>query len=201
VTVDTDGDGIADDVETACGSNPNNGASIPERIDGTFAGVDDDLDTSIDEALPGGATNFDCDRDGYRGSVETHVYSYLGQTNGDQKTCQEYDLTHPNPNADVKPSRRWPSDFSKASGVLDSFNRIDVQDIVSFLAPVKYLNTNVGTNPDDVRWDLRPGPEIFSTDINAADLTSLLAGVTGNPPMLAGAKAFGSPGPLCPFAP
>jgi hypothetical protein len=198
--MDDDNDGISDTFETGCGTDPLAAGSLtPERVDGTFAGVDDDGDTQVDEALPGGAGGFDCDGDGFTGTGEAHVYSYLPQTDGDQKTCQQYDLTHPNPNADIKPSLRWPADFNKATGVLNSFNRIDVLDLTSFLAPVKYIGTNVGTNPSDIRWDLRPGPEIFGVDINAADLTSLLAGVTGNPPMLGGVKAMN--GPACPWSP
>jgi hypothetical protein len=197
---DDDGDGSSDMSDVgACGGDNLNGSVQPERVDGIFAGIDDDGNEGADEGLPGGAGGLDCDGDGFTGNTEAHVYSYVPQTNGDQKTCQEYDLSHPNPNADIKPSLRWPADFNKATGVLNSFNKIDVLDLTSFLAPVKYLGTNVGTNPDDVRWDLRPGPEVFGVDINAADLTALLAGTTGNPPMLFGAKAFGAP--ACPFAP
>ena len=199
VFVDTDGDSFPDDIEVACGSNPNDGGSIPERVDGIFAGVDDDGNDGADEALPGGAGSFDCDGDGYSGDAEDHVYSYNGQTNGDQKTCQEYDAGHANPNGDIEPSLRWPSDFNKAVFPLDSFNKTTLLDIISFLAPVKYLGTNLGANPDDVRWDLTPGPGVFPTDINIQDITALLAGSSGNPPMLGGAKAFN--GPVCPWAP
>jgi hypothetical protein len=70
VTADTDGDGVDNDAEVACGSNPSNGSVRPERIDGAFAGVSDDGDVDVDEALPPGAENFDCDGDGYSGQVE-----------------------------------------------------------------------------------------------------------------------------------
>jgi serine protease len=211
---DTDGDGTVDacdvdddndlayDVdETGCGSNPLDPAKIPERVDGLFAGQDDDGDTLVDEALPAGAENFDCDGDGYIGASEDHVYSYLPQTNGDQKSCQEYDLSHPNPNLDIKPSLRWPSDVNKSQAPLDSLNRINVQDLTSFLAPVPYVGTNVGTNPGDIRFDLLPGPGIFATDINIQDLTALIAPAapTGAPSMLGGVRAMG--GPPCPWAP
>ena len=113
---DDDNDLVFDADEGTCGSNPLDGASRPERVDGPFAGVDDDGDTQVDEALPPGAANFDCDGDGYKGSAEDHVFSYLPQTNGDQKTCQEYDATFPNPALHIKPSKRWPADLA-ASGV------------------------------------------------------------------------------------
>jgi hypothetical protein len=196
---DSDGDLLSDFVEHYCGSLANEGARRPERIDGAFAATDDDGNTLIDEALPGGASAFDCDGDGYKGSGEDHVYLYLPQTNGDQKMCQEYDLSHPNPNADIKPSLRWPSDFNKATSPLNSFNRITINDLTTFLAPVRYFGTDAGDNPGGVRWDLSPGPSLFTTDINIVDLTALIAGSTGNPPMLGGAGAFG--GPVCPWAP
>jgi hypothetical protein len=162
--------------------------------------VSEDGDAEVDEALPGGVGAFDCDGDGYSGDAEDNVYSYIGQLDGDQKTCQEYDtnFTAVDPNQTVaKPSLRWPSDFNNASSPLDSFNKISILDLTSFLVPVKYLNTDLGANPGAVRWDLKPGPGVvFSTDINLEDLIALLAGSSGNPPMLGGAKAFG--GTTCP---
>ncbi|MGH9204245.1 MAG: hypothetical protein ACRD2A_23705, partial [Vicinamibacterales bacterium] len=155
---DDDNDGVADTREVACGSDPLDVTpplSRPERVDGVFSGVDDG-DTLTDEALPGGAINTDCDGDGYRGSAENHVFQYLPgtPTNGDQKVCQEYDSTFPNSAPHVRPSKRWPSDV--ASGAF-SGNKINVQDLSSFISPIRYLNTNVGTNPNDVRFDIVPG--------------------------------------------
>jgi hypothetical protein len=173
--------------------------SIPERVDGIFAGADDDGNDGIDEPLPGGAANFDCDGDGYTGMAEDHVYSYVGQLDGDQKTCQEYDLAHPNPNPNIKPSLRWPSDFDNATSPLSSFNKITIRDLTSFFVPIRYFNTDVGTNPGDVRWDLVPGPGVSSDDINIVDIVATITGASGAPPMLGGAKAFG--GPDCPWAP
>lgn len=191
VTVDTDGDGVPDDIEAGCGSNPNDGSSIPERVDGAFAGVDDDLDTLIDEALPGGASSFDCDGDGYNGAAENHVYTPSIQ--GDQDPCG----TNNSPPTDPPSPIGWPADLA-GGGIPDSDNRITIQDIVSFLAPIRYLDTNVGDNTGDVRWDLAPGPGIFLTDINIQDLVTL---ITIKPLMLGGVKAYGSPGPTCPFPP
>jgi hypothetical protein len=107
-------------------------------------------------------------------------------------------MSFPNANPDVRPSRRWPADLNKGT-VPDSFNRINILDLTSLLAPVRYFDTNVGTNPGDVRWDISPGPGLYLTDINIEDLTSLLAGTKGFPPMLASARAFD--GPSCPWPP
>ena len=67
---DTDNDLISDVAENACGADIHDVSSIPERIDGAFAGVDDDLDGPVDEALPEAGANFDCDGDGYIGLNE-----------------------------------------------------------------------------------------------------------------------------------
>jgi len=197
---DDDNDGVSDTAETPCGSDPLDVTpplSRPERIDGPFAGADDDADTVADEALPAGTANFDCDGDGYKGSAENHVFSYLPgpPTNGDQKVCQEYDSTFPNSAVQVRPSKRWPSDV--ASGAF-SGNKLNVQDLSSFTNPIRYLGKNVGTNPSDVRFDIVPG-SIAGPHINVSDLAAITAGVSGFPPMFSGAKAFG--GPVCPYAP
>jgi hypothetical protein len=211
--VDSDGDGVADSVdanddndmlvdaaEVACGSDPVVAASLPERVDGPFAGADDDGDTQVDEALPAGASDFDCDGDGYKGSAEDHVSSYLpqpmsplAQPSPDQKTCQEYDGTFPNPGAHVRPSKRWPADIASSAF---SLNKVNVQDLSSFTTPVRYLNQDVGTDPADVRFDLSPAAPL---GINIADMAALTNGATAFPPMLGGARSFG--GPACPWAP
>ena len=189
VFVDTDNDGVPDDVEIACGSNANDGNSIPERVDGAFAGTDDDLDTQIDEALPVSAANFDCDGDGYVGVREDHVYS--PSTQGDQDPCGANAFPPTDPPTPIG----WPADF-RSGGVPDSTNKITVLDITSFLAPVRYFETDVGTNPGDVRWDLVPGKGPFLTEINIQDIVNL---IIVSPQMLGGLRAFN--GPSCPFPP
>jgi hypothetical protein len=170
----------------------------PERVDTTFAGKDDDGDTQIDEALPASALNSDCDGDGYRGSAENNVYSYLPQTNGDQKRCQENDTAFPNAAAHIKPSKRWPSDIAAVGAF--SGNKVNVQDISSFTNPVRYLGKNLGSNPADVRFDLVPGKGALATDLNVQDLAALTSGTTGFPPMFGGStRAFN--GPVCPTPP
>jgi hypothetical protein len=185
VIVDTDGDGIPDNVEVGCGSNPNNGLSIPERIDGVYAGVDDDLDVQIDEALPAGSVSFDCDRDGYIGSTENHLYS--PNTQGNQDPCGTNVIPPTVPATAVG----WPADTNGNGG---SAGLVNLLDLTSFLAPIRYLGTNVGAHPGDRRWDLVPGAGVLTTDINLVDLTNLLV---VKPPMLGGPRAFG--GPACPF--
>ena len=199
---DTDGDSFTDETEYFCGSPADDGGMVPERVDGTFAGASEDGDAEIDEPLPPGAQSFDCDGDGYTGAAEDHAYSYIGQLDGDQKTCQEYDTNFTAVDSNqtaATPSLRWPSDFNSSASPLDSFNRLNILDLTSFLAPVKYFGTDLGTNPGDVRWDLTPGKGVFLTDINIQDITAMIAGSSGSPPMLGGAKALF--GPVCPWAP
>jgi hypothetical protein len=191
---DDDNDKVRDTDEANCGgATPS--SLRPERVDGIFDNVDDDGDTLTDEALPGGSTTFDCDGDGYSGTAENHVYSYLPQTDGDQKTCQENDTSFPNAAAHIKPSKRWPSDIAAVGAF--SGKKVNIQDISSFTTPIRYLNQNVGSDPGDVRFDIVPG-STFGAHINVQDMGALTSGSTGNPPML-GVRAFN--GPNCPYAP
>ena len=178
-TSDADGDGIAGGLEITCGSDPGNSGLRPERIDGAFAGVDDDGDTQVDEALPGGAANFDCDGDGYKGSAEAAIYA--PSTLGDQDPCG---------------TDAWPSDFV-SGGIFGSTNRVLIDDLNTFLSPRKLDLNLTGAGDPNKRWDLSPGPGIFATDINIADLNALLGGATAFPPMLGGERALG--GPPCPW--
>jgi hypothetical protein len=170
---DDDNDALSDAIETACGSNPLIASSVPERTDGAFAGLDEDGDTLIDEALPAGGAGADCDRDGYVGSAETHVFSSAS------------------PGQDPCGTGAWPADLI---GGAFSGNRVNVQDLATFLGPVRYLNTDVGTHPGDVRWDVVPG-STFGVDINIQDLAQITVVA---PPML-GVRALS--GPDCPWPP
>ncbi|HET9477036.1 MAG TPA: hypothetical protein VFP63_06080, partial [Dehalococcoidia bacterium] len=85
----------------------------------------------------------------------------------------------------------WPADLWDQPPL--SANKITVQDLTSFIAPVRRLNTSSGPN-FSARWDLLPGAGIFSNTINVQDMTAL---VTLTPPMLNGARALN--GPVCPL--
>ena len=176
-TGDSDGDGVIDEVP--CGSNPNDASKRPERIDGSFINTDDDGDQAIDEQLPVGAASYDCDGDGYLGSVEDHVFDPALRR--DQDTCG---------------LDGWPSDFV-SGGVPLSTNRITITDVTAFIAPARRLNTSSGDTGYSVRYDLQPGRGVFAETINISDLTTLFAGNTGSPPMLLGPRALN--GPTCPW--
>jgi len=186
---DDDNDGVADAAEGPCGSDPLDitpPLSRPERLDGAFATVDDDGDTMVDEPLPVGAANFDCDGDGYRGDgpgagniSEKRIYTAAGTAN-DQDPCG---------------NTGWPADLTSAG---PSANRITLTDLTSFIAPLpRHFNTDPGDAGYDVRWDLVTGNGAAPPkDISLTDLTNL---TTLFPPMLGSAKAFG--GPVCPWPP
>lgn len=173
--VDDDGDLVGDLDEGSCGSDPMDSALRPERLDGVFAGTDDDGDGAVDNALPAGATAFDCDGDGYPGAAEATIF---GDPAADQDACG---------------MNGWPAELY-AGGIPESTDRVNLLDITSFLAPTRYLDTNPGDAAFDVRWDLVPGPGPLLTYINLEDLTSIIILA---PPMLEGQRA--NNGPPCPW--
>jgi Tol biopolymer transport system component len=94
----------------------------------------------------------------------------------------------------------WPSNVWDAS---PSDNKLDVQDIISFIAPVRRLDTSPNQNPPSnylPRWDLAPGANFpFPNHISIFDITTMLNGVPGSPaypPMFDGPRAFGKECPL-----
>jgi hypothetical protein len=187
--MDDDNDLVGDADEQPCGGDPYNSAVRPERVDGANQGSDDDGDTLIDEGLPSGSLPFDCDGDGYSGTTEDHVYAPA--QDGNQISCG----TNASPPTSPPSQVGWPADLRGPSAF--SANRLNIEDLASFTAPVRYFGTNVGTNIGDVRWDLSPGRGILPTDINVIDLSHLITGSRDRPPILGGARAFG--GPSCPI--
>ena len=112
----------------------------------------------------------DMDSDGFARAIEDHVGT------GSQDPCG---------------NDGWPADLFDVGG---SANDVDLQDITSFVAPVKRFNTNIVDVAGNIRWDLVPGAGSFQYEINLQDLTAL---VTLYPPMLEGPRAFN--GPPCPW--
>lgn len=88
----------------------------------------------------------------------------------------------------------WPADLYSFG---QSANVLDLQDLASFVAPVRRLGTSPGDPNFNPRWDLVPG-STAGAQINVDDMAALIAGPTGHPPMFGGARAFGR---TCPFPP
>lgn len=106
------------------------------------------------------------------------------------RTTEEHVGTDP---ADPCGTTAWPADLV---GGAFSQNQVDIVDLGSFVGPVRYINTNLGTNPGDNRWDVVPGSGPLSVDINLIDVSNV---ATVSPAMLGGARAFN--GPPCPYSP
>jgi hypothetical protein len=216
--IDDDNDLVADADEGPCGGAQFNAGVRPERVDGPFAGVDDDGDTAIDEALPAGAANFDCDGDGYRGSYEAGT-SLCGNGMNDDGVItgggsddgvvddgcpggpaqvgvySEAQFNIGGTDQDPCGLTNWPSDYVWG-GIFGSTNAIRIDDLNTFLAP-RRLDTNPGDANFNSRWDLVPGRGIFTYWISIQDFNAMLGGTSGNPPMFGGVRAFN--GPLCPW--
>jgi subtilisin-like proprotein convertase family protein len=121
-----------------------------------------------------------------------------GDDDNDGYTDANEGLIGTNPNDPC--GAHWPSNLLDA-GL--SANKVDVQDIIAFIAPVRRLDTSPGPGSNyGERWDLAPGANPpFPGFISIFDITTLLNGSAGSPaypPMLAGARAFGQ---TCPFPP
>ena len=83
IDANDDNDMLSDNTEAFCNSNPLLAGSLPERVD---TPGDDNGDTLVNEVLPAGSGEHDCDGDGYSGAAEAHVFAG-GSGNGDQDPC------------------------------------------------------------------------------------------------------------------
>ena len=82
--------------------------------------------------------------------------------------------------------------LSYSQSIPNTVNRITIQDLTSFIAPIRRINTNPGDPGGvyNVRWDISPGAGLFSKAINIQDLTAL---ITTAPPMFNNQRAFNYP--------
>ncbi len=95
----------------------------------------------------------------------------------------------------------WPSNlFEPAVPTPASpLNTLTIQDILSYVAPVRHFGTSPPNALYSPRWDLIPGPGGLGDYINIQDLIETFAQTTaGYPPMLNGTRAFGQACPLPP---
>jgi hypothetical protein len=95
-------------------------------------------------------------------------------------------------------SATWPLDLHVADGALPAFNEVNIQDVSSFISPIRRLDTSPPNPLFDARWDLNPGINApFTNTINISDLTTLTAGQPGSPaypPTYNGVRAFNGTG-------
>ena len=78
----------------------------------------------------------------------------------------------------------WPADLWTGGA---SLNKLDLQDITSFVVPTRRFNTSPGDPGYSIRYDVLPGPGAFAKFINLQDITRL---TTLSPPMFGGQRAF-----------
>jgi hypothetical protein len=117
----------------------------------------------------------DNDGDGYSGRSEAHVGT------GANDPCG---------------FNGWPSDLVTSGG---SWNALTIEDLASFVAPVRRLGTSPGEADYSARWDLVPGASAgVGAHVNVMDMAAMFSGPTGYPPMFGGERAFGQ---TCPWAP
>jgi len=93
----------------------------------------------------------------------------------------------------------WPADLFSQPPF--SANKLTVQDITSFLAPVYRMNSNPGEAGFDPRWDLIPGKGILAKFINIQDLVAIIPSsttTTARPLMFNGQPAYNQ---TCPYPP
>jgi hypothetical protein len=175
---DSDFDAFPDNTEYFCGSPRESRTLVPERSD---TAVDDDGDGLINEPLPAKSDPFDCDGDGYTGLSEASITT----------------LPH-----DPCGLNGWSSNLVDPSPPPSpAANRVDLYDILSFVAPDRRLDTNSGEPFFSVRWDISPGSGGQENQINIADLTTLFNGgpnSPAHPPMFRGQLAYDR---TCPSAP
>jgi len=163
VPADTDGDGVVDHYDL----NGNGSFNDPLEADNcpTVANPNQ-RNTDAAVAPPGDslgdACDTDDDNDGFSDDVEAHV-----GTSG-LLPC----------GAD------WPADLAGGD------NKLDITDVLSYVAPVNRMGTGPGDANYSVRWDLVPSPAI--------DVTDLLSLVTLTPAMFGGRQALGN---TCPWPP
>jgi hypothetical protein len=143
-----------------------------DGLDAQFVRSTGTLTDTFSIAGPG-----DADGDGFDAAIEAHV----GTNTSDR--CGDY--------TSAGPSGSWPADLA-GGGTPDSTNRVNVNDITSFLAPVRRLDTQPGSPGYSVRWDLHPGSGQLLGVINIQDIAQLLIVA---PAMFGGQRAFN--GPAC----
>ncbi len=147
----------------------------------------------------------DNDNDGYMSGVERYIDDVgAAPGNTDPENPEDDGISGTNPTnrcgAGAIPSRSdaWPSDLFNTPTV--SVDRISLQDLTSFLAPVRRFGSSPFTanTTYNRRWDLLPGGA--PSWINLQDFVALFApgaptGVPPMPPFNGTTRAFG--GPAC----
>jgi hypothetical protein len=192
---DCDGDFLGDWPEylrSACLNMTvaNNAGANPDG-DALFTYGEALIGTDPCTSTTGANFNTDQDGDGYLSAPERYIddAGLTISTNNPIDTIVGTDpLNRCGSGVIPAPSDAWPSDFA-SGGLPNSTDKITLTDITSFTALPRKLGTSPSTQNFIRRWDVVPGPGLFGTYINLNDLTALINGTTGSPPMF-GERAF-----------
>jgi hypothetical protein len=180
------------------------GDNPPERLPVQVCndGIDNDGDTLIDNLdwVAGNSTCRPAAQAAHPGFPACPITGCSVDSDGDGSTNEAERHVGTNPlgrcGIGEVPARSadWPLDLV-SGGIPQSTDRVNILDLSNFVAPVRRLDTSPGNPNFNVRWDIKPGPDIPSHWVQVTDLATLISGVTGFPPMSSGARVFG--GPLC----
>jgi hypothetical protein len=173
----------------------------------------DQLDFDVDDL--GDACDSDDDSDGFADSVEAGTPLCNGVNNDTfddtviddgcpsgppiEGTFSEAGFKIGTGSLDPCGNNGWPLELVSTPAF--TANKVNISDLGSFVGGVRKLGKNPNETGFDARWDLVPGNSGLTSSgwINIVDLTAMIGGPTGAPPMLGGVRAMN--GPDCPFAP
>jgi hypothetical protein len=198
---DDDDDGEGDDSD---GDDDNDGESDSDDNDDDNDGEsdDDDDDDGDDDDDPADDCDDDDDDDGV-GDTDDNCQQTPNPLQGDDDDdghgddCDDGDgdgfvdadeLQIGTLTTDRCSFAGWPANTHDEAS---STNKLDVQDVLSFVAPIRRLDTSDGEDGFSARWDLTPGSGVLGSQVNIQDITALLGGVTARPAMFGGQTAFG----------
>jgi hypothetical protein len=139
--------------------------------------------SNMDGDSMGDACDPEDDGDGFDDTAETHVVTAI------LDNCGSHTSTPP------IYSQAWPADVYSAASIPTTANKVTIQDLTAYLAPDRRIGTSPGDPFFHIRWDILPGPGLFSKHINIQDVTTL---ITVEPLMFGGARAFNNPTPCTP---
>ncbi len=195
-----DGDGMGDD----CDDDDDNDSS-PDTADNCPRAANADQ-ANHDTDAQGDACDADDDNDNVADTFDNcPIKQNANQANWDGDAlgdvCDDGDgdgfFDHAEWHVGTSPAQScgpggWPADFVSTS---ISFNKVDILDLASFIAPVRRLDTSPGDPAYNLRWDLVPGKGVLPKDINILDIAEI---ILIRPPMLSGALALNQ---TCPGGP
>ncbi len=205
---DDDNDGTEDDVEIACGANPVDDTSVPERLGNS---IDDDADGQTDE-FQAPVSGQDCDGDGFRDEIEAALVwppdDGDGATTGSETGADCGDIQDNDgdtivndgcasgvPTGGTGHQERCSDTSTKHDEVNDQWSvdfddngRLNINDITTFVFPVNHFLELVDDPVPNAhaRWNLNGDNKVNINDVSKVGVAFL------KPLMFGGQPAFGN---------